>query len=425
MALNFPLNPTANDTYTLGSTTWIFNGNGWEKQAANATGFTVTIDSTPPASGNVVGDIWISNSTGKEFRYISDSDSFQWVEFSSSLKGDVGPTGPTGQTFFANNAYDHANAAFDYANVSYDYADTVSTYSTAGFGHANSSFHHANAAFVKANSATISALASFNHANAAFDSSNTKFSSSGGTITGDLIVSGNLTITGNTVTHSANDFIVNDPIILLANNNLGNLLDIGFVAHYEDGGANTKHTGLVRDVSSNVWYLFENYEPHIQDQGNLLDLTESFTISTLRSNISTPYLSITGSTESAGYFAEKANIINDGLDATNTYQLSDGVVHYHTANSLANSTVSLSGFADIGVGNSVAMAVLVTNNTEPKYISTVQIDGTGTGVTVLWSGGSAPTGGNSSNTDIYSFSVIKTAATPTYTVFASQTQFGG
>jgi hypothetical protein len=280
---------------------------------------------------------------------------------------------------------------------------------------------HANAAFVKANN-SIDSYAR-NHANAAFISSNTKFSSSGGTIDGDVIVSGNLTITGNTVTHSADDLIVNDPIILLANNNPGNLLDIGFVAHYEDGGPDTKHTGLIRDVSSNTWYLFEDYIPHIQEQGNLLDLTETFTISTLRSNISTPHLSITGNTESTGYFAEKSNVIATGLDANNTYLLTDGVVHYHTGVSSANANVSLTGFAEVGVGNAVSMAVIITNNVYKRYITTVEIDGTTSGVTTIWSGEAAPTEG-SANTDIYSFNVIKTAATPTYTVFASRNAFG-
>jgi hypothetical protein len=132
----------------------------------------------------------------------------------------------------------------------------------------------------------------------------------------------------------------------------------------------------------------------------------------------------TGNTFSSRFFAEKANVISSGLAANNTYRLLDGVVHYHTANSSANSTANLTGFNDIPAGNSVSMAVLVTNNTSPKYITTVQIDGTQTNVTIKWQGGSAPTSGATSNVDVYSFSVIKTAAPSTYTIFASKTQFG-
>jgi hypothetical protein len=112
-----------------------------------------------------------------------------------------------------------------------------------------------------------------------------KYDKTGGVISGDVQISGNLIVIGNTVTHSANDFIVNDPIILLANNNVGNILDIGFVAHYEDGGANTKHTGLVRHVSTNTWYLFESYVPHIQETNVLNIAHPTLATSNLKANL--------------------------------------------------------------------------------------------------------------------------------------------
>lgn len=131
-----------------------------------------------------------------------------------------------------------------------------------------------------------------------------------------------------------------------------------------------------------------------------------------------------GNTFSSQFFAEEANVISSGLAANNTYRLLDGVVHYHTANSSANATVNLTGFNAIPIANSVSMAILVTNNASPRYITTVQIDGTQANVTIRWQGGSAPTSGATSNVDIYSFSVIKTAAPNTYSIFASKTQFG-
>ena len=145
----------------------------------------------------------------------------------------------------------------------------------------------------------------------------------------------------------------------------------------------------------------------------------------ISSNITTTSLTITANTTSLGFFAEKTNVITAaaGLTTNNTYRLVDGVVHFHTQNSTANSTINLTGFTGVPVGNSVGMAVIVTNNTAPKYIQTVQVDGTTSGVTIKWSGGSAPTSGATSNTDVYSFSVVKTAAS-TYTIFGSKTQFG-
>ena len=50
-----------------------------------------------------------------------------------------------------------------------------------------------------------------------------------------------------------------------------------------------------------------------------------------------------------------------------------------------------------------------------------QIDGAT--VTPKWQGGAAPSGGNNGALDTYAYTIIKTAATPTYTVLASITKF--
>ena len=70
------------------------------------------------------------------------------------------------------------------------------------------------AAFAQANAANVLAQAAFNTAN-------TKFSSSGGTITGDTVVTGNLTITGATVYANTENLIVKDNIITLNSNVTG------------------------------------------------------------------------------------------------------------------------------------------------------------------------------------------------------------
>ena len=60
--------------------------------------------------------------------------------------------------------------------------------------------------------------------------------------------------------------------------------------------------------------------------------------------------------------------------------------------------------------------------TPPYYNSSVQVDGTTSGVTTKWQGGTAPTSGNASSVDTYNYVIIKTASA-TYTVLASQTKF--
>jgi hypothetical protein len=75
------------------------------------------------------------------------------------------------------------------------------------------------------------------------------------------------------------------------------------------------------------------------------------------------------------------------------------------------------------VGDTLTISFLNTNGTTAYYPTSIQVDGTVTGVTTKWQGGTAPSSGNASSIDSYVFMVVKTAATPTYTVFASQTKF--
>ncbi len=56
-----------------------------------------------------------------------------------------------------------------------------------------------------------------------------------------------------------------------------------------------------------------------------------------------------------------------------------------------------------------------------KYMTEFRIDNTAQ--TVKWAGGSAPSFGSASGVDVYSFTIMKTAAS-TYHVFGNVTNFG-
>lgn len=98
----------------------------------------------------------------------------------------------------------------------------------------------------------------------------------------------------------------------------------------------------------------------------------------------------------------------------------------YTSNSSANTTINFRGNSTVTMNSvlasnqSASVVFLSPQGATPKYISGYQIDGTA--VTPKWQGGSAPTSGNANSTDVYSFTIIKTA-NATYTVLASQTQF--
>ena len=74
----------------------------------------------------------------------------------------------------------------------------------------------------------------------------------------------------------------------------------------------------------------------------------------------------------------------------------------------------------MAVGNVATFAVIVPNSSTARYINAYQIDGNS--ITPKWAGG-APIGGTSANTDMYTFSIFKTSATPTYNVFAQVSSF--
>ena len=122
--------------------------------------------------------------------------------------------------------------------------------------------------------------------NVTFSVDNTVIRTTGGqTIEGDFSISGNLVISGNTITLDTETLQVNDSIILLAaNNDTGDSIDIGIAGHYGVGGNN--HTGFVRHAADGRWYLFENYEEHFIHDFNTINIAHpTFVTANLVANL--------------------------------------------------------------------------------------------------------------------------------------------
>ena len=134
--------------------------------------------------------------------------------------------------------------------------------------------------------------------------------------------------------------------------------------------------------------------------------------------ITLPNVGTSGATSFLSTVLESANVTTVMGSAT-TINIASPLVVF-TSNSSANSTVNFTGLAGMPVGNTASFVIINPNGSTAYYINTYQVDGSGT--TVKWAGG-VPIGGTSANTDIYSFSIIKTSATPTYNVFASVQSF--
>ncbi len=123
---------------------------------------------------------------------------------------------------------------------------------------------------------------------------------------------------------------------------------------------------------------------------------------------------------------EEVSVQADAATGTITLDCKTNSVFYYTSNATGNWTLNFRGDGAttmntfLAVGKSVTVVFLATQGVTAFYPTTYQVDGVG--VTPRWLGGTAPTGGNASSIDSYSFTIIKTAAS-TYTILASQARF--
>ena len=111
---------------------------------------------------------------------------------------------------------------------------------------------------------------------------------------------------------------------------------------------------------------------------------------------------------------------------TINFDFLEKAIENFTVNQTANRTINFR--ADSGgslnsimsTGQSMTAVILMQQGSTAYYLNAYQIDGSS--VTPKWANDSAPSGGNASSIDSYTFTIIKTADA-TFTVLASQTQY--
>jgi hypothetical protein len=124
---------------------------------------------------------------------------------------------------------------------------------------------------------------------------------------------------------------------------------------------------------------------------------------------------------------ERTTVSATAATGTVNFDAATQSVLYYTTNASANWTLNIRGTSGttltsmLAVGDAITVVFLNTNGATAYYPTVYQIDGVA--VTPKWQGGTAPSAGNASSIDSYSLTIIKTAATPTYTVLGSQTKF--
>jgi hypothetical protein len=124
--------------------------------------------------------------------------------------------------------------------------------------------------------------------------------------------------------------------------------------------------------------------------------------------------------------AETVTIAATAATGTVNFDVSTQSILFYTSNASANWTLNIRGSSSttlnsiMATGQSVTVTHLVTQGGTAYYNSAVTVDGTS--VTPKWSGGTAPSAGNASSVDVYTYTLIKTGS-GSFTVFASQTRY--
>lgn len=202
------------------------------------------------------------------------------------------------------------------------------------------------------------------------------------TIDGDINITGNLNVTGNVVSHSSDDLIINDPIVVLANNNLANLVDIGFVGKYVEDTLE-KETGLIHHAATDKWYLFENYQNGVEETNILNIANPTLVTANLVANI------------------EQGTVSN----LTLAISVTDGGTGFRTANTgdliYGTGTNTLGKLLKPATNSYLRMG----SSGIPEWVDTIDVVDGGTGVTsfttnhVLIGNGSSPLSSVGSSTE--------------------------
>ena len=224
----------------------------------------------------------------------------------------------------------------------------------------------------------------------------------GGTIAGTGITSSNVTITGGTI----NSTTVNNGTITGANISSANVVITGGTLNSVAFTGGTLNNMTICATTAN---------------------TGSFT------NVVATRFTANGNATSQAFntvnIVEPTTISATGAASTINFDLTTQSIYYSTANATANWTVNFRGSSTATLANvlanssTITCTLMATQGATAYYNSAVQVDGTGTGVTTEWQGGTAPTSGNTGSVDVYNYVITKTSATPTYLVLASVTKF--
>ena len=265
-----------------------FGNNGANTMSISVEGSLFIGTAMPSNNGglNTTYPGWLVVQSGAKFG--GDIDTLGGLNLTDPTNGDITfPDGSVQNTAYKTSVLTTANVteltnlyytnARVYANVvQLNYATTSQL--TQAYDQANTATTNASSAFDSSNTkvATVAGVTATTISNAQLGAGIVSTTLSNLTISGDINVGGNLNLTGNVTTFTANDLIISDPLIYIGEDNTGDVLDLGFIASFTNTGY--QHTGLVRDATDGKWKLFANV---IDEPSTTVNFTNA-TYSTLK-----------------------------------------------------------------------------------------------------------------------------------------------
>jgi hypothetical protein len=123
---------------------------------------------------------------------------------------------------------------------------------------------------------------------------------------------------------------------------------------------------------------------------------------------------------------EKTTLLASSAGGTINFDQITQADLYYTSNAGGNWTLNVKGNGStslntvMSTGETTTVVFRTNQGATPYYMTALTIDGNAQ--TVKWQGGTAPTAGNASSVDVYSFAITKTGSA-TFTVLGSLTKF--